>query len=147
MKKWLYVVVIAVLAAGLWLYWECPMSLGKCLPEEAWIKMDMELQIQSNLAGDIRFSEIPVEQVLDQIDVTRVTRAREKRYLDEECFRITLYKGEAWPTVMYVGNTGRVDVAADMQFDDWKYYEGGEGLYHFLSFLSQNLPATYSIKE
>ena len=146
-KKWIFLNILIVFLIGLWLYWEYPVPLSDCLPHEDWVKMDLELQVQSDLAGDIWFSELPMEQILTQLDATSVTRAAEQRHLDDKCFRITLYKGEAWPTVIYVGVTGRISVAADMQFDDWKYYEGGEVLYTYLSALALDLPAVYPTVE
>lgn len=146
-KKWKLLNVAIPFCIGLWLYWEYPVSLSDCLPEENWVRMDMEKQIQSDLVGDIRYTEIPMEQILTQLDATSVSRAAEKRDLDDEVFRITLYKGEAWPTVIYVGPTGRIDVAADMRFDDWKCYEGGEILYTYLTTLTMDLPAVYATAE
>ena len=126
-------------AAGLWFYWEKPIPLGDQLPEEAWVKMELEQMLPRNPSGDIAFEEVPMEDILRQIQILRVTRAEENRLLDDECFRITLHKEKAWPTVIYVGSTGRIHVAVDMQFDDWKNYEGGEALYVYLSNLSETL--------
>lgn len=141
--KWKIPGIGILLLLGLWLYWEYPISLLDRLPKENWVRMELEKQVQSDLNGDTLYMDIPMEQILTQLDGTTVSRAAKKEHLEDEVFRITLYKGEAWPTVIYVGPSGRVDVAADMQFDDWKYYEGGEVLYTYLKALTLDLPAVY----
>lgn len=146
-KRWIVVNVVLAALLGVWLYWEYSVSLGKLLPEENWIRMDLELQSQSDMNGDIQFSEFPMEQILTQLDATTVSRAAEKRDLEDKSFRITLYKEEAWPTVIYVEPSGRISIAADMQFDDWKFYEGGETLYVYLTALTIDLPAIYPTLE
>ena len=108
--------------------------------------MDLEHMLPGNLAGDLKFDDPPMEEFLELLPGIRVTRGEERPYLDDECFRITLYKGEAWPTVLYVGSTGRVDIAADLDFDHWKNYEGGEALYLYLSILSQTLSGTLPVE-
>ena len=108
--------------------------------------MELEQMLPNNLAGDLEFQDPPMEEILELLPAVRVTRAEKRHYLDDECFRITLYKGEAWPTVLYVGSSGRIDIAADMQFDDWKNYEGGEALYRYLYNLSQNLAGTVPVE-
>ena len=137
--------VLVLLTAALWWYWERPLSLDTLLPEEQWVRMELEQMLPNNLTGDLRFQNPPMEKILELLPAVRVTRAENRPYVDDECFRITLYKGEAWPTVLYVGSSGRVEIAADMQFDDWKCYEGGEALYRYLYHLSQNLAGTVTV--
>lgn len=133
--------VLALVIGGLWLYWERPIPLGDLIPEEEWVGMDLEQMVPTNPNGDIKFEEPPMEEILTQIRILRVSRDEENRLGDDEAFRITLYKRDAWPTVIYVKSTGEVHVAADMQLDGWKYYKGAEALYVYLSNLSQTLPA------
>lgn len=138
--------LLTLIFGGLWWYWEYPLPLDTLIPEAQWVRMDLEHMLPGNLAGDLKFDDPPMEEFLELLPGIRVTRGEERPYLDDECFRITLYKGEAWPTVLYVGSTGRVDIAADMQFDNWKYYEGGEALYLYLSILSQTLSGTLPVE-
>ena len=138
--------VFVLLTAALWWYWERPLPLDRLIPQEQWVRMELEQMLPNNLAGDLEFQDPPMEEILELLPGARVTRAEKRHYLDDECFRITLYKGEAWPTVLYVGSSGRIDIAADMQFDDWKNYEGGEALYRYLYNLSQNLAGTVPVE-
>lgn len=138
--------VFALVIAIFWWYWERPLPLDRLIPQEQWVRMDLEQMLPNNLAGDLEFQDPPMEEILALLPAVRVTRAEKRPYLDDECFRITLYKGEAWPTVLYVGSSGRVEIAADMQFDDWKYYEGGEALYLYLSILSKTLSGTLPVE-
>lgn len=138
--------LLALVNGGLWWYWERPLPLDRLIPQEQWVRMELEQMLPNNLAGDLEFQDPPMEEILELLPAVRVTRAEKRHYLDDECFRITLYKGEAWPTVLYVGSSGRIDIAADMQFDDWKNYEGGEALYRYLYNLSQNLAGTVPVE-
>lgn len=130
---------LVLIFGSLWWYWERPLPLYELLPDVSWTRMELEQMLPDNPAGDLKFADPPMEELLALLPAIRVSRAEGCHYLEDECFRITLYKGEAWPTVLYVGSTGRVDIAADMQFDDWKYYEGGEALYLYIYNLSKNL--------
>ena len=138
--------LLALVNGGLWWYWERPLPLDRLIPQEQWVRMELEQMLPNNLAGDLEFQDPPMEEILELLPAVRVTRAEKRHYLDDECFRITLYKGEAWPTVLYVDSSGRIDIAADMQFDDWKNYEGGEALYRYLYNLSQNLAGTVPVE-
>ena len=138
--------LFALVNGGLWWYWEKPMPLDSLLPDEQWKKMDLERMLPDHTAGDLKFEHAPLEDVLALLPAIRVTRAEGKPYLEDDCFRITLYKGEPWPTVMYVSSTGRVDIAADLDFDHWKNYEGGEALYLYLSTLSKTLSGTLPVE-
>lgn len=135
--------VCLLVLVALWWYWERPVPLDELLPDETWVGMELEQMCSANLAGDLEYIDPPMDAVLELLPGIRVTRAEGRPYLEDSCFRITLYKGESWPTVLYVGSTGRVDIAADMQFDNWKYYEGGEALYQYLSNLSKTLSAVF----
>lgn len=61
--------------------------------------------------------------------------------IENRAFRITLYRENAWPTVLYVDPTGRISLAVDMRYDNWKYYRGGAALYTALEELSETLVA------
>ena len=136
---------IILLIAGLWYYWERPLALADVIPQENWVRMEMEQMLPSELTGDLKFEDPPMEEILSLFESIQVTRTEKSRQLDDESFRITFYKEEAWPTVMYVGSTGKIWIAADMQFDDWKHYEGGEGVYIFLTNLSKTLSAAIPV--
>ena len=144
--KRISIVICGLILLGLWWYWERPLPLHGLLPSETWMKVELEQMLPDNPAGDLKFADPPLDEVLDIMPAIRVTRAEVRPYLEEECFRMTLYKEEAWPTVLYVGSTGRIAIAADMQFDDWKHYEGGEGLYLYLYHLSKTPPGMVPVE-
>lgn len=133
--------VFALVAGGLWWYWECPISLENLIPEEKWVRMEMEQTLPHNMAGNLVFKDPPMEDVLSLLPVIRVTRAQNSNFVEDNSFRITLYKGEAWPTVMYVSPSGGIKIAAELDFDNWKCYEGGEALYQYLYTCSKTLTA------
>ena len=139
--------ILSLVLAGLWWYWERPMPLNQLLPKEQWVRMQLEQMLLEKLTGDMAFAEPPLEDFLENLPSIRVNRAEKNPAVEDESFRITLYKGEAWPTVMYVSPSGRISIAADMQFDDWKAYEGGEALYQYLYHISRNLSGVIPVEN
>ena len=143
-KKTGIVMFLLVLAAAiLWLYWERPLSLGERIPQEAWVRMELNRDDGTNTGDYVVFQEPPIDEILNQIQATRVNRAQKDRLLEGNYFQLLLYKGEAYPTMLYVEENGQIHIAAELDFDHWKNYEGGEELYRYLSNLSQRLPAIY----
>ena len=138
---------LVLILGSLWWYWEHPLSLHDLLPEETWVRMEMEQIFSAGPTEDRKFVDPPMDAVLALLPAIRVTRAEKRPYLDDKCFRITLYKGEAWPTMLYVGSTGRIHIAADLNFDDWKCYEGGEALYQYLYLCSRTLSTVISAEN
>ena len=130
--------VLALAVGGLWYYWEYPVPLDRLIPEEQWVRMEME---QSLSHSNMVFEDPPMEDVLALFPAIRVTRAQNSDYVEDDSFHITLFKGEAWPTMMYVSPSGGIKIAADMDFDNWKCYEGGEALYQYLDMCSKTLTA------
>ena len=144
-KSGIVLLMIALVIGGLWFYWERPLSLGDLIPREAWTGLDL---LQDDAAGTgafITFLDPPLEEILTQIQATRVTRAPKDRLLEEKHFQIMLKKGLPYPTMLYVEENGQIHVASELDFDHWKNYEGGEELYTYLSILSKNLPAVYQV--
>ena len=107
--------ILSLVLAGLWWYWERPMPLNQLLPKEQWVRMQLEQMLLEKLTGDMAFAEPPLEDFLENLPSIRVNRAEKNPAVEDESFRITLYKGEAWPTVMYVSPSGRISIAADMK--------------------------------
>ena len=137
-------ILIAVMAAclilsGLWLYWEWEMPISDLIPEEKWMRLELRQEEEAG-TGLQRELEVPLEPVLAQMKETRVTRRREDRSLDEGRVQLLLYKGEAYPTMLYAEPDGTIHIAEELDFDHWKCYEGGEELYEFLVANSRELP-------
>ena len=132
---------IVVLIFGL--VWFCQtrtVALGSQLPEEKWTGIEREKMQPTEPDGDVCYGDVPMEDVLYQLQILRVSRSKEVVLGTDACFRITLYKEDAWPTVLYIKSTGEVHLARDMQIDDWQYYKGAEALYLYLTNLSRTLP-------
>lgn len=136
----------ALLIGVLWFYWEYPVSLGSRIPEATWVKVELRQEEGAATGAYIEFLEPPLDEILTQLDATRVTRMGKDRLLDGKYFQLLLYKGEAYPTMLYVEENGQIHVAAELDFDHWKNYEGGKTLYSYLSNLSQRLSAVYPAK-
>ena len=137
--------VLVLVIGGLWFYWERPLSLGDLIPREAWTDLELLQDDATNTGTYVTFQDPPLDKILIQLQATRVTRAAKDRLLVGKYFQILLHKGESYPTMLYVEENGQIHVAAELDFDHWKNYEGGEELYTYLSILSQRLPAVYPV--
>ncbi len=122
-------VLLLVLCAALWMYWESKIPMIELIPDADWIKLDMSISEAG--IGDREIDPPELEKVLEAIGKTKVTRGPEDRDVSGS-FRLALYKGEGYPTVIYVAEDGKIAIAAEMDVDNWRYYEGGEELYQAL---------------
>ena len=139
--------MLFLVLGGLWWYWEYPHPLNELIPDENWVRMEMEQTLPYNMAGNLVFEDPPMEDVLALLPAIRVTRAQNSNHVEDDSFRITLFKGEAWPTVMYISPTGKIQIAAELDFDNWKCYEGGEALYQYLYTCSKTLTALLPLEN
>ena len=139
-KTGIAVLVLALVIGGLWFYWERPISLGELIPQEEWTGLELLQDDAANTDAHLTFQEPPLEEILIRIQATRVTRAAKDRLLGGKYFQILLKKGLPYPTMLYVEENGQIHVAAELDFDHWKNYEGGEELYTYLSILTKTLP-------
>ena len=139
--------VLLLVIGSLWWYWEYPLALNELIPKENWARMEMEQMLPYNMSGNLTFEDPPMEDVLALLPAIRVTRAQNSNYVEDDSFRITLFKGEAWPTVMYISPTGKIQIAAELEFDNWKCYEGGEALYQYLHTCSKTLTALLPVEN
>lgn len=145
-KTGLMLLAVALLTGVLWCYWEYPMSLGDRIPGETWVGLELRQDDGANTGGYVEFQEPPLEEILIQLYATRITRMEQDRSLDGKYFQLLLKKGESYPTMIYVEENGQIHVAAELDFDHWKNYEGGKTLYVYLSNLSRRLPAVYPME-
>ena len=139
--------VLLLVIGGLWWYWEYPLALNEQIPNENWVRMELEQTHPYHMTGNLVFEDPPMEEILALFPAIRVTRAQNSNFVEDDSFRITLFKGEAWPTVMYISPTGKIQIAAEMDFDNWKCYEGGEALYQYLYIQSKTLTALLPVEN
>lgn len=140
-KKLLIFFAAVILVGGALFLQTRQRCLGDLLPKSDWTKATLEQTMDENLSGNIRYESPPVAEILSLLRATQVSSGREKRSVENRAFRITLYRENAWPTVLYVDPTGRISLAVDMRYDNWKYYRGGAALYTALEELSETLVA------
>lgn len=138
--------VLALVIGGLWFYWERPLTLGDLIPQEEWVRLELKQDDATNTGTYITFQEPPMDKILMQLKATRVTRAEKDRLLSGKYFQLLLYKGVSYPTMLYVEENGQIHIAAELDFDHWKNYEGGEELYIYLSILSKTLSAAIPVE-
>lgn len=120
--------IACVLIVSLWFYWEHTFSLNSVLPEENWTRV--EISIGDPGVGDEQWQgTVDLEAVLTALEYARVSRGPEFPGMTQPFFQVTLYKGEAYPTHITVVKNGQIAVAEELDFDNYKYYEGGDWLY------------------
>lgn len=137
--------VLALLTGGLWFYWEWPMTMDSLLPEDSWVRAELRWCSVSDSYYESEFENAEPDRLVHQMGAVRLTRTEKRPYLDDYYFQINLYKGKPYPTMIYVGNTGRIQIARELDFDHWAHYEGGEAFYHWLESYSRTLPAVMEI--
>ena len=138
---------ILLLLSGLWLYWEWPMTMASLLPEENWVRAELRWGSVTSSYYVPEFVNPDPDRILSQMGAVKLTRAEERDHLDDRYFQIILYKGEPYPAMIYVGDTGNVQIARELDFDHWQNYEGGEAFYRWLENYSENLSAVYAPPE
>lgn len=139
--------VLALLIGSLWLYWEWPMTMDTLIPEESWVRAELRHGVADGDGQDMEFEAPELDRILPQMGAVRLTRAEKRHYMDDRYFQIILYNGETYPTMIYVGSTGRVKIAQHLDFDHWKDYEGGEDFYRYLENYSRNLSAVIEVAQ
>lgn len=146
-KMMLACCVLALIVSSLWIYWEWPMTMDTLIPEEAWIKVELRCGGVENEWKEVTFEDPDPDIILPQINAVRLNRAENRSFLDDQYFQIILYHGQPYPTMIYVGCTGRVQIARELDFGRWKCYEGGEDFYRWLQSYSRNLSAVFDMEK
>lgn len=141
------VLFVCLLAAGLWLYWEWPMTMDTLIPEESWVRVELRHGAWEGDFQEMTFESPELDRILPQMGAVRLTRAEKRTYLDDRYFQIILHNGETYSTMLYVGSTGHVQIAKELDFDHWKNYEGGEAFYRYLENYSRSLSAIIEVAQ
>lgn len=131
-KKILIVVLVPLLLAmASWLYWETEISLTELIPDEQWTKV--QLFIGDPGVGETEWEDtLSLEDILAAVNQTKVTRGPEFPGMLQPYFRLYLIHEDGYPTAITVVENGQVSIAAELDFDNYRYYEGGEELYQAL---------------
>lgn len=112
------------------LWYRADLALADRIPQENWGRCEVFLGKPG--VGDSEVHLDDLQGLLDAIDCTTVTRRSEFKGFFTPYFRITLYKGEAYPTLIHVAENGDISIAAELDLDHYSYYRGGEELYQAL---------------
>ena len=124
----LLVILLCALCIFLWYRTELP--LADRIPQENWVRCEVFLGTPG--VGDTEVPMDDLQGLLDAIDHTTVVRRSEFPGFYTPYFRIVLYKGESYPTLIHVAENGNISVAAELDLDHYAYYKGGEELYQAL---------------
>ena len=124
----LLVVLLFSLCFSLWYRTELPLS--DRIPQENWVRCEVFLGTPG--VGDAEIPMDDLQGLLDAIDRTTVIRRSEFPGFHTPYFKITLFKGESYPTLIHVAENGDISVAAELDLDHYSYYKGGEELYQAL---------------
>ena len=124
----LLVILLCALCISLWYRTELP--LADRIPQGNWVRCKVFLGTPG--VGDTEVPMDDLQSLLDAIDHTTVVRRSEFPGFYTPYFRITLYKGESYPTLIHVAENGDISVAVELDLDHYSYYKGGEELYQAL---------------
>ena len=124
----LLVILLCALCFSLWYRTELPLS--DRIPQENWVRCEVFLGTPG--VGDAEIPMDDLQGLLDAIDHTTVVRRSAFPGFYTPYFRITLYKGESYPTLIHVAENGDISVAVELDLDHYSYYKGGEALYQAL---------------
>lgn len=124
----LLIILLCVLCFSLWYRTELP--LADRIPQEHWVRCEVFLGEPG--VGDAEIPMDDLQGLLDAIDRTTVIRRSEFPGFHTPYFKITLFKGESYPTLIHVAENGDISVAAELDLDHYSYYKGGEELYQAL---------------
>lgn len=123
--------VLALVIAGLYLYWETEIPLTNMLPDEDWTKV--QLFVGDPGVGESEWEgALAPEDILAAVNQTKVTRGPEFSGMSQPYFHLYLIHENGYPTTITAVENGQVAVAIEMDFDNYRYYEGGEELYQAL---------------
>ena len=131
------IVMLVVLCA--WAYWEREIPMSDLLPDADWTDVRILMGDTDSPEREQELASPPMEEILAAVSEARVTRDTKNSHLDDSYFQIYLCSEEGYPTVVYVNRNGRLQIAADMDFDHYQYYEGGESLYKALESICASL--------
>ena len=128
----LLVILLCALCISLWYRTELP--LADRIPQENWVRCEVFLGTPG--VGDTEVPMDDLQGLLDAIDHTTVVRRSEFPGFYTPYFRITLFKGESYPTLIHVAENGDISVAVELDLDHYTCYKGGEELYQAILELS-----------
>lgn len=132
-QKTLLGFLMAVLViVGIWAWWEREIPLMDLLPDTAWTSVRLLVGDTNSPEREQELAEPPLEDILTAVSEAKVTRASRNFHLDDRYFQFYLCPEEGYPTVVYVNQNGRLQIAANMVLDHYEYYEGGENFYKAL---------------
>ena len=129
MKKLTIGAILVILLCGLCfsLWYRSELHLADRIPAENWVRCEVFMGKPG--VGDTEVPMDDLQGLLDAIGRTTVVRRSEFRGFFTPYFRITLYKGESYPTLIHVAENGDISVAVELDLDHYSYYKGGEELY------------------
>ena len=130
-KRGILILMVLLLAAACFFGWyRQELNLADRIPQESWVRAEVRYGTPGEGDSETDFDDL--QALLAAIDHTTVTRRSEFDGYLTPYFRITLYKGEAYPTLITVGEDGSIAIAAGLDFDHYSYYRDGEELYQAL---------------
>ena len=132
--------LMAVLViAGIWAWWEREIPLMDLLPDTAWTSVRLLTGDANSPEREQKLAEPPLEDIFAAVSEAKVTRASRNSHLYDNDFLLYLYPEKGYPTVVYVNQNGRLQIAANMDLDHYQYCEGGENLYKVLESICASL--------
>lgn len=142
-KKIFAVVAILLLFLGDFLYWTIPFSFEKALPKENWTKAQLWYYDEYFDMREITIDENTLKQIVTSLKGGQVTNRPRSRFRSLPDFELYLYSDRFLTCSINISENGDISVAAELETDRRKHYDGGEELYVMLKNLTSQLPAFF----
>lgn len=133
-KRWRIVAVLAVLLLflGDYLYWTTPFYLKRVIPGEEWTKAQLWYYNEHFDAQEILVDGETLQKIMSGFNAERVTNRPGFRTLSQPYFMLYLYYDEGCPCSVTIVENGDISIAAELDTDHRKYFDGGEELFEYL---------------
>lgn len=141
------VLALAFLLTGIWLYGNVYFPLGDAMPDETWTKAKLWYYDEAFHSREIEIDEVTFSKLVPVLESERVSHRQAFAGMSQPYFQLYLYHDTGYPTVFYIVENGDIAVAAELDADRYRHFDGGEELYACLRILTKNLPAAFSTKE
>ena len=136
-KKLLVMLALLLPFLADYLYWTTPFSLGKVLPEENWAKAQLWYYDEHFDVREIPIDESALQQIVISLKGGQVTNRPRSRLRSLPDFELYLYAERILPCSINISENGNISVAAELDTDHRKYFDGGQELYQALLALTE----------
>ena len=131
-KKLPVLLVVLMLLLADFLYWTVPFSLDRAIPEDNWTRVQLWYYDEHFNMREILIDNADLEQIVTSLKGGQVTNRPRSRFRSLPDFELYLYSDSSLPCAINISENGNISVAAELDTDHRKYFDGGEEMYQVL---------------